>query len=221
MTASTEQSERTAAAAELVATGRSLVVRGLSPGTSGNVSVRVGGQILMSPTGMSLGEIDTDSLSVLDMEGRHLDGLPPSKEFPLHVVMYADRPVAQAVVHVHSPYAVAASCLTPPPGPSALPPLTPYLVMKVGQVPLVPYAAPGSTELATNLESVPQEFSAALLANHGSIMSGPTLAAALDAGVEVEEAARVHVMLHGLPSASLSAADVRTLTAKYGTTWDV
>lgn len=221
MTSSADRTDWADAAETLVDAGRSSVALGLSPGTSGNVSVRIGEHILVSPTGVSLGELTTESLSVLDLQGTHLEGNAPSKEFPLHVVMYAINPGANAVVHLHSPYAVAASCLAPQDGPSALPALTPYLVMKVGQVPLVPYAAPGSAELAKNLESTVPKFNAALLANHGSIMSAASAAAAVDAGVEVEEASRTAVLLHGRPVSTLGVADIRALTSKYGTPWDV
>ncbi|ADH67753.1 MULTISPECIES: class II aldolase/adducin family protein [Nocardiopsis] len=209
------------AARELCAVGRRAVELGLSPGASGNVSARAGGLTLMSPTGVSLRDLDPEGLSVLDGAGEHVAGPPPSKEFPLHQAMYRRVPDAGAVVHLHSPHACAASCLPAWSEASALPPVTPYLVMRVGQAPLVPYAAPGSDRLADNLSRLPGRFRAALLANHGSIVAASGPAAALDGAVELEEASRIVVSLRGSEFSVLSPEDVRELTGRYGTDWDL
>lgn len=209
------------AAEELCAAGRRAVDLGLSPGSSGNVSVRVGGTVLMSPTGVSLGDLDPEGLAVLDDEGTHLSGPAPSKEFPLHLEMYRRSGGAHAVVHLHSPHSTAASCLPAWSTASALPPVTPYLVMRVGQAPLVPYAAPGSHQLAENLAKLPGRFDAALLANHGSLVAASSPGAALEGAVELEEASRVVVALRGSTFSVLSPEEVRELTDRYGTTWDM
>ncbi|WP_435109672.1 class II aldolase/adducin family protein [Nocardiopsis synnemataformans] len=209
------------AARELCAAGRRAVDLGLSPGASGNVSARAGGLTLMSPTGVSLRDLDPEDLSVLDEAGEHVAGPPPSKEFPLHLAMYRRVVDAGAVVHLHSPHACAASCLPAWSEASALPPVTPYLVMRVGQAPLVPYAAPGSDRLADNLSSLPGRFRAALLANHGSIVAAAGPAAALDGAIELEEASRIVVSLRGSEFSVLSPEDVRELTGRYGTDWDL
>ncbi len=209
------------AARELCAVGRRAVELGLSPGASGNVSARAGGLTLMSPTGVSLRDLDPEDLSVLDGAGEHVAGPPPSKEFPLHLAMYRRVGDAGAVVHLHSPHACAASCLPAWSEASALPPVTPYLVMRVGQAPLVPYAAPGSDRLADNLSRLPGRFRAALLANHGSIVAAAGPAAALDGAVELEEASRIVVSLRGSEFSVLSPEDVRELTGRYGTDWDL
>ncbi|WP_150254186.1 class II aldolase/adducin family protein [Nocardiopsis deserti] len=209
------------AARELCAVGRRAVDLGLSPGASGNVSARAGGLTLMSPTGVSLRDLDPEDLSVLDEAGEHVAGPPPSKEFPLHLAMYRRVGDAGAVVHLHSPHACAASCLPAWSEASALPPVTPYLVMRVGQAPLVPYAAPGSDRLADNLSSLPGRFRAALLANHGSIVAAAGPAAALDGAIELEEASRIVVSLRGSEFSVLSPEDVRELTGRYGTDWDL
>ncbi|WP_431870131.1 class II aldolase/adducin family protein [Nocardiopsis eucommiae] len=214
-----EQTRR--AAEELCATGRRAVDLGLSPGSSGNVSVRVGGTVLMSPTGVSLGDLEPEGLSVLDDAGTHTGGPAPSKEFPLHLEMYRRSGSARAVVHLHSPHSTAASCLPAWSATSALPPVTPYLVMRVGQAPLVPYAAPGSHRLAENLAKLPGRFDAALLANHGSLVAGADPGTALAGAIELEEAARVVVALRGSTFSVLSPEEVRELTDRYGTTWDV
>jgi ribulose-5-phosphate 4-epimerase/fuculose-1-phosphate aldolase len=194
---------------------------GLSPGASGNVSVRVEGLVLMSPTGVSLRDLEPEGLAVLDTAGNHLDGPRPSKEFPLHLAMYRRVEDAASVVHLHSPHASAASCLPAWSASSALPPVTPYLVMRVGQAPLVPYAAPGSDRLARNVSELPGRFRAALLANHGSLMAAADPAAALEGAIELEEASRIVVSLRGSEFSVLSAEDVRELTERYETTWEV
>ncbi|WP_017586089.1 class II aldolase/adducin family protein [Nocardiopsis ganjiahuensis] len=209
------------AAEELCAAGHRAVDLGLSPGASGNVSVRVGDLTLMSPTGVSLRDLEPDRLAVLDDSGAHTAGPPPSKEFPLHLEMYRRSEGSRAVVHLHSPYATAASCMPAWSAASALPPITPYLVMRVGQAPLVPYAAPGSARLAENLAGLPGRSDAVLLANHGSLMAAADPAAALDGAVEMEEAARIVVSLRGSGFSVLSPEDVRELTDRYGTVWDV
>jgi ribulose-5-phosphate 4-epimerase/fuculose-1-phosphate aldolase len=214
-------SEAREAARELCAVGRRAVELGLSPGASGNVSARAGGLTLMSPTGVSLRDLDPEGLSVLDEAGEHVAGPRPSKEFPLHLAMYRRVGDAGAVVHLHSPHASAASCLPAWSEASALPPVTPYLVMRVGQAPLVPYAAPGSDRLADNLASLPGRFRAALLANHGSIVAAAGPGAALDGAIELEEASRIVVSLRGSEFSVLSAEDVRELTERYGTAWDL
>ncbi|MPV36287.1 class II aldolase/adducin family protein [Georgenia subflava] len=208
-------------AAELLCeAGRRVVDLGLSPGSSGNISVLVDGHILISATGTSLGALRPDDLSTIGLDGALGDGPKPSKEYPLHLEMYRRETSARAVVHLHSPAATAVSCLSPWSEHSALPPITPYLVMRVGQVPRVPYAAPGSRRLAENLATVPGELRAALLANHGSITSGRDLEAAIDAAIEIEEAARIVVALCGREVDLLSRQDVDELTARYGTVWD-
>ena len=209
------------AAEELCAVGRRAVESGLSPGSSGNVSVRVGDRILMSPTGVSLGDLGPKGLSVLDERGRHLEGPSPSKEFPLHLAMYDRVQGSGSVLHLHSPHTTAASCLPAWATTSALPPITPYLVMRVGQAPLVPYAAPGSDRLAENVAGLPGRFRAALLANHGSLVAADDAAGALEGAVELEEASRIVVALQGREFSVLSPEDVRELTLRYGTTWDL
>lgn len=209
------------AAQTLCAAGRRAVDLGLSPGTSGNISVRAGETTLASPTGIGLGDLDPDGLTVLDAAGAHIGGPRPSKEYPLHRAMYGKAPEERAVVHLHSTHASAASCLPAWSSASALPPITPYLVMRVGQAPLVPFAAPGSDRLAQNLAGLPGRFRAALLANHGSIVAGSDAGTALNAAIEIEEAARIYVLLNGREFSVLAPDEVRELTERYGTTWDL
>jgi len=211
---------RAEAAHDLVTVGRRVVDLGLSPGSSGNVSVRVGDLVLMSPTGASLGDLDPESLSVLDLHGELVEGPRPSKEHPFHTAFYRRDPGTRAVVHLHSPHAAAVSLLPAWHERSALPPLTPYFVMRVGQAPLIPYAHPGDDRQARYVEELPFSFRAALLQNHGPVTSGTSLAAALDAAVELEEVCRLALLTSGRPVVPLPDGAARELAERYGTPWD-
>ncbi|BBF99133.1 L-fuculose-phosphate aldolase [Pseudonocardia autotrophica] len=208
-------------AERLCAAGHRLAALGLSPGSSGNLSERSGDAVVVTPTGIGLADLQPHLLSVTDAVGTHVAGARPSKEVPLHLAMYRREPDLAAVVHLHSPHVVAASCLPPFSAGSALPPATPYLVMRVGQAPLAPYAAPGSQELADGLTALPGRFTAALLAHHGSLAGGTGLDRAVDAAIELEEAARVVMLLSGSPARWLGDDAVRELTERYGTHWDL
>lgn len=189
---------------ELVEVGRSLYERGLSPGTSGNLSVRSGGGFLTTPTNSSLGRLDAARLSRLDAGGAHIDGDPPTKEVWLHLAMYGERPAAQAIVHLHSTYAVAAACLAEVDPDDVLPPLTPYYVMRIGRLPLVRYGRPGDESLAGVIRERAKDHHALLLANHGPIVAGTSLAEAASAAEELEETAKLVLLLHGLPTRQLT-----------------
>jgi len=207
------------AVSELVAAGAHLVEAGLSPGSSGNLSIRDGDRILITCTGASLGRLTPTDISVLDLDGTPLSGARASKEAPLHVGFYRRDVAHRAVVHLHSPYAVAASCLEPWAAHSAVPPLTPYFVMRVGQTPLLPYRHPGDSELGRDLERAPWMLRAALLANHGSIVAGTDMDDALDRGIELEEACRIALLTAQAPRREIDPADVADLAARWGSPW--
>jgi ribulose-5-phosphate 4-epimerase/fuculose-1-phosphate aldolase len=179
----------------LVAFGASLFERGLTFGRTGNLSVRIDDRILITPTGGSLGALVEDDLSVIDIDGAHLDGARPSKEAPLHTAMYRARDTATAVVHLHSTYAVAVSCLGDVDSRDVLPPLTAYYVMRVGRLPLIGYHPPGSPTLAEEAATLAGTHHALLLANHGSIVAGTDLASAVDAVEELEQTAKLFLLL--------------------------
>jgi ribulose-5-phosphate 4-epimerase/fuculose-1-phosphate aldolase len=206
-------------AAELVQAGRALAALGLSPGSSGNLSVRNGSNIVMTPTGTSLGALDGDNLAVLDLVDGYRHGGKPSKEFPLHRAFYAKNPEFTAVVHLHSPYSMAASCLAPWSEHSAIPPISPYFVMRVGQTPLIPYAPPGDPMLGELLAAVPFDFNAALLRNHGQIVAARSLAQAVDAAIELEEACRLTVLVGAQNPALLTPIQSRELAHRFGMPW--
>ncbi|WP_031049356.1 class II aldolase/adducin family protein [Streptomyces sp. NRRL F-5650] len=210
----------TALAHELVGAAAHLAGLGLSPGSSGNVSARDGDRVLITPTGTDLAALDPRNLSVLGLDGTHLDGPAPSKEYPLHLAFYRRERAVRAVVHLHSRHAAAASCHEPWSERSALPPLTPYFVMRVGQIPLLPYAPPGDPAQAAGLEQLGFPCRAALLQNHGPVVAGTSLRAATEAAVEVEEASALHLLLGDRPVRHLTTAEATALAGKYGTYWE-
>lgn len=189
--------ELRAARSELVACARRIYERGLSHGSTGNVSVRVGERILVTGTGTALASVTEDELSLLDLEGVHLDGPAPSKEAFLHVAMLRARPESHAVVHTHSTHAAAVSALNGLDDESALPPLTSYFVMKVGRLPLLPFFAPGASGYGPVAEAAARTSAALLLRNHGPIAAGRTLRDALESCEEIEETARIFLLLQG------------------------
>lgn len=200
-----------AAARELCAAGRTLAAQGLAPGTSGNVSLRVGSGFVMSPTNAALGDLEPERVSLLDERGAHIGGDAPTKERELHLALYAHRPGAAAIVHTHSTSAVALACLCEVDPDNVLQPLTPYALMRVGRLVLAPYARPGSRALVDAVAARAADSAAILLSNHGPIVAGPTLAAAVAAICEVEEAAKVQLLLHGRDVRLLSPADIAEL----------
>lgn len=197
----------------MAAYGRALFARGYGCGTSGNLSARLDdGRFLMSPTNVSLGSLSPEQLCLTDAAGVRLAGPCPTKEAWLHFAMYRARPADRAIVHLHSTYAVALSCRTDVPDDDVLPPLTPYVVMRVGPVARVPYGRPGDAALAPTIEALAVRHRALLLANHGPITSATDLDSAWAAAEELEETAKLFFLLEGHPHRRLSAkeiADVR------------
>ncbi|MDQ2739507.1 MAG: class II aldolase/adducin family protein, partial [Actinomycetota bacterium] len=166
----------------------------------------VGDTILMTPTNSCLGRLHPTRLSVLDLDGNHLDGPPPSKEVVLHLALYATQPEARAVAHVHSTHAVAWSCLDDLDLDDVLPPLTAYYVMRVGRLPMIGYLPPGDPGLGDAV--VAARSRCTLLAHHGSVAAAPTLEAAVDAVEEIEETARIALLLRGHPHHHLSPRQI-------------
>ena len=195
--------------------GRSLYERGYAHGSSGNLSVRVADGILVTPTGSSLGRLDPARISKVAPDGRALSGDPPSKEAFLHLAVYARRPAAGAIVHLHCTCAVAVSCLVHDDPRNVLPPLTAYHVMRVGTLPLVPYFAPGDHALAEAVGELAARHRAVLLANHGPVVAGSSLDDAVDAAEELEQTARLALLLADRATAPLTAAQVAELEARF------
>jgi len=200
---------------DLCRTAKSIFDRGLTHGSTGNLSARCDDGWLLTPTGSSLGHLDPARLSKLDWNGRHLSGDAPSKEHFLHLAMYQERSRNGAVIHLHSTHSVAVSVLDDIDPHDVLPPITAYYVMRIGTLPLVPYFAPGDMALADAVRGFAGRHHALLLANHGPVVGGTSLSAAADAIEELEETARLHLLLHGRRVRALTPAQVADLRAKH------
>lgn len=204
---------------QLIAAGRLLVDMGLSPGATGNLSIRDGDTILVTGTGASLGHLTEADIAEVSLAGVHLGGARPSKETPLHVGFYGRGEEHQAIVHLHSPQAVAMSCRNRWSEGNAVPPLTPYFVMRVGQTPLLPYRHPGDAALGEDIRSAPGPFRAALLANHGSVVSGKDLSDAVERAAELEEACRIALLTENAPRRELTPEQIRELADRWDSPW--
>jgi ribulose-5-phosphate 4-epimerase/fuculose-1-phosphate aldolase len=196
---------------QIVEFGKSLFDRGLTAGSSGNLSVRLDDGWLLTPTNVSLGRLDPSTLTKLDWEGNVINGLPPSKEAFLHRAMYKTRSEAKGIVHLHSTYSAAVSCMCGLNHDSCIPPLTPYFVMKVGRLPLAPYHRPGDPDLATVIEQLAVRHSSVLLANHGPVVSASSIEAAVNAAEELEETAKLFLLLKGVETRPLDDAQIQDL----------
>jgi 3-dehydro-4-phosphotetronate decarboxylase len=196
--------------------GASLFERGLTFGSTGNISVRLpDGGYLMTPTNASLGALDPAKLSRFDASGRFLSGDPATKEAFLHFCMYEQRKDASAVVHLHSTHSVAVSILADVDADDVLPPLTAYFVMRVGRLPLVPYYPPGDVTLGNAVGALAGRHHAVLLANHGPVVAGSSLENAQYATEELEETAKLFLMLRSLPVRALTPEQVEELRRRY------
>ena len=201
---------------EIAAVGKSLFDRGLTFGSTGNISVRLeDGGWLMTPTNVSMGALDPARLSRFDGKGNHISGDKPTKESVLHMAMYGQRRDAGAVVHLHSTHSVAVSVIEGIDPLDVLPPLTAYYVMRVGRLPLVPYLPPGDAELARAVEKLAGKHHAVLLANHGPVVAGTTLANAQFATEELEETAKLFLMLRGMAIKPLTPQQVDELRLRF------
>jgi ribulose-5-phosphate 4-epimerase/fuculose-1-phosphate aldolase len=195
----------------------SLFARGFSVGSAGNISARLDDGYLMTPTNSSLGRLDPERLSKLDLDFRHVGGDRPSKEVFMHRAFYQARADAGAVVHLHSTQATAVACLPDVDVGNPIPPLTPYFVMRVGRtMPIVPYYRPGDAGMEPAIHAAAMGARAVLLANHGPVVSGKTLTDAVYAAEELEEAAKLFLMLRGTGPRLLTPGQVDDLLEAFG-----
>ncbi len=199
----------------LCALAKSMFDRGLTHGSTGNLSLRTESGYLMTPTGSSLGALDPARLAVLDAGGTHVGGDAPTKEALLHLAMYRERPRDAAVVHLHATHSVAVSVLEGVDPADVLPPLTAYYAMRIGTLPLLPYFAPGDAALADAVGVAAARHHAVLLANHGPVVSGTSLAAAADAIEELEATAKLWLLLRGERVRTLDAGQVADLRRRF------
>lgn len=207
---------------ELICTlAKSMFDRGLTGGSTGNISARTeDGGLLVSPTGTSFGRLDPARLSRFDSTGAFLDGDPPTKEMPLHSAFYDTRSSAGAVVHLHSCHAVALSLMPDVDADNFLPPLTPYAIMKLGKVQLLPFFRPGDPAMGQAVRGLAGKRSAVMLANHGPVVAGKDVEAACNAIEELEDTARLAMMMQGLHARQLTAAQVTDLVRHFDVDWD-
>ncbi|MFS4579997.1 aldolase [Phaeobacter sp. C3_T13_0] len=200
---------------------KSMFDRGLTGGSTGNISARTeDGGLLVSPTGTSFGRLDPARLSRFDSAGILIDGDPPTKEMPLHAAFYDTRSTAGAVVHLHSCHAVALSLMPDVDAESFLPPLTPYAIMKLGKVPLLPFFRPGDPAIGDAVRGLAGKRSAVMLANHGPVVAGKDVEAACNAIEELEDTARLAMMTQGLRARQLTPAQITDLVTHFNVEWE-
>jgi ribulose-5-phosphate 4-epimerase/fuculose-1-phosphate aldolase len=195
--------------------GNSLYQRGLAAGSSGNISVRLDDGWLLTPTNACLGKLDPARLSKLDWQGNLISGDAPSKEAFLHRAMYEERAGAGAIVHLHATHSAAVSCMAGLDACDCIPPLTAYFVMKIGRLPLIPYHRPGDPKLADAIRGSARRHHAVLLANHGPVVSGKDLESAQYATEELEETAKLFLLLRNTPVSALTAAQIDELRSTF------
>ncbi|MBL8701159.1 MAG: aldolase [Alphaproteobacteria bacterium] len=195
--------------------GESLYARGLAHGSSGNISARLDDGILITPTNSCLGRLDPARISKVAHDGRVLAGDPPSKEAFLHLAMYGERASARAIVHLHSTHCVAVSCLCHADVDDVLPPITAYYVMRIRKLPLIEYYAPGDRALAEAVRAKAKAHNAVLLANHGPVVAGKSLDDAVYNAEELEETAKLFLLLNGRSTRFLDRAQIVDLEARF------
>ncbi|MEM7254854.1 MAG: 3-oxo-tetronate 4-phosphate decarboxylase [Pseudomonadota bacterium] len=210
MLSETEARER------IVTLGRSMFERGLTPGSSANMSVRIADGWIITPTNSCFGFLEANSLSKMDREGNLVSGEKPSKEFTLHRAMYDQRPDDTTVIHLHSTYATLVSCMSGLDTQDMVTPLTPYLLMRLGRITLIPYFPPGDIRLADALREVADRHAGVLMANHGPIVSASSPEAAMFNMEELEESAKLMVLAKDLPVRAFTDADIQELKDRYG-----
>lgn len=197
---------------QMVELAKSLFDRGYTVGGAGNLSVKLDdNRVLVTPTGSSLGRLEVNRLSILDMNGNLIEGDKPSKESVFHLALYQANPQCRAIVHLHSTYLTALSCLEGIDTTNAMRAFTPYYVMRVGQLPVIPYYKPGDTNIARELSERALQAKAFLLANHGVVVTGNSLVDAVDNTEELEETAKLYFILQGKSIRHLSESEVKDL----------
>lgn len=200
---------------------KSLYDRGLTGGSTGNISARTtGGGLLVTPTGSSFGRLDPARLSLFNHEGNHVAGDKPTKEMPLHTAFYDTRTSAGAVVHLHSCHAVALSLMADTDPDNFLPALTPYGIMKLGKVKLLPVFLPGDPAMGDAVRGLSGKRSAVMLANHGPVVAGKDVEAACNAIEELEDTARLAILTQGLPRRGLTDVQVRDIVTRFDVEWE-
>ncbi|QRF68109.1 aldolase [Ponticoccus alexandrii] len=213
--------EETRLREQLCLLAKSLYDRGLTHGSTGNISARTpDGGLLVSPTGSSFGRLDPGRLSRFDAAGQHIDGDKPTKEMPLHTAFYDTRGTAGAVVHLHSCHSVALSLLPGVDEENFLPAYTPYGIMQLGRVKLLPFFVPGDPAMGQAVRGLAGKRSAVMLANHGPVVAGKDVEAACNAIEELEATARLALITRGMGAEPLTGGQVRSVVKTFDVEWD-
>lgn len=200
---------------QMVSLARSLFDRGYATGGAGNLSIRLpDGNFITTPTGSSFGRLNAERLSVVDIKGYHLSGDRPSKEVAFHLAIYRNKPECHAIVHLHSTYLTALSCLEGVNPENAISPFTPYYVMRIGKLPVIPYCRPGDPCIANELGKLAANYRAFLLSNHGPVVTGKDLNDAVDNAEELEETAKLAMMLANQPVRYLTSKETKDLEGR-------
>lgn len=214
-------SEITSARDRIAVFAKSIYDRGLTNGSTGNISMRLDdGNLLVTPTGSSMGFLDPARISHLGTDGRLIDGDPPTKEMPLHSAFYDTRSQTGAVVHLHSTHATALSLLPETDPDNVLPPITPYAIMRMGKVKLLPFFMPGDPAMGQAVRGLAGKRSAVLLANHGPVVAAATLEAAVFSMEELEENAKLALLTRGMPINLLTASQIEQIVQTYNIDWE-
>jgi ribulose-5-phosphate 4-epimerase/fuculose-1-phosphate aldolase len=214
-------SEETRAREDICRIAKSMFDRGLTGGSTGNISLRLSdGTLLMTPTGSCMGFLDPAQISHLATDLTLLSGDQPTKEIPLHTAFYDTRSSAGAVVHLHSTHSVALSMLPDTNPDNMLPPMTPYSIMKLGKVKLLPFFLPGDAGMGEAVRGLAGKRAAVVLANHGPVVAGKDVWAAAHAIEELEETAKLALLTRGMQPAMLSPDQVGNIVRKFDVQWD-
>ncbi|MDH5912592.1 aldolase [Vibrio splendidus] len=200
---------------QMVTLARSMFERGYATGGAGNLSIKLpNGHFLTTPTGSSFGRLVAEELSVVDIYGNHISGKKPSKEAAFHLAIYRNNPVCNAIVHLHSTYLTALSCLEGLDRNNAIKAFTPYFVMRIGELPVIPYLRPGDPQIAEELAKRAGDYRAFLLANHGPVVTGTDFVDAVDNAEELEETAKLAFLLKGNDIRYLTDEEVTDLKGR-------
>ncbi|WP_158969519.1 3-oxo-tetronate 4-phosphate decarboxylase [Paraglaciecola sp. L3A3] len=200
---------------QIVAFAKSIFDRGLTSGASANMSVRIENAWVMTPTNTCFGFLNAEELSVVGLDGTLLKGLPPSKEFRLHKAMYDQRPNDRCIIHLHSTYATALSCISATDNSNVVPTFTPYLTMRLGPIAMVPYFAPGDDALAESVGKVAAKHAGIIMANHGPIVSAETVESCVYGMEELEESCKLALLLKNENANTLTAEQINFLLNKF------
>jgi ribulose-5-phosphate 4-epimerase/fuculose-1-phosphate aldolase len=200
----------------------SMFNRGLTHGSTGNISVRLNNDdILVTPSGSSFGRLDPNQIVKVTKNGELLGSSTPTKELPLHQAFYETRGMKSgAVVHLHSTHSVALSMLPDINEDSVLPPYTPYSIMLLGKVKLLPFFVPGDPAMGEAIKGLAGKRSAVLLANHGPVVSGKNLESSVNAIEELEATAKLALILKGATPIELNENQIRSVVNKFNIDWD-